>query len=894
MNKVMQLPKARGLKANATLYDYLKISQERFNKLEKIFEGNWGDASWKYTITGENLNFNIDGLVWSEEIENSAKIFLIKYIWDKRLKGSLPSHTALRSLLLGPRLLASIGIKRISEINQETYLQAHQSLVKYNSIATQIGYINSLNNQISWLENEYMLSSTIDLIKAPKINQIVPIDSKMPDRELIQIIISAKWAIEEFEDHTARWESDLLAIYSQAFQYGMGLRIGEALRLPENPIIWKDDEMFFLVWTEKGSKPIARYVPETWREAFQHSIDSIKKATEPYRKRAKELETRGRLTEVENRFNDYHQNKHNDVITIKQQLDSFLTDKSSEAKAKWILRDTIISNNDYSLKDIQALMPELVTPSSKTNAQILKSFEKWGLRFTATPISKTQKKYHIKGQKILYFIDTQVDFRHNHVTDSELLLLLHGRELHREQSQDPLIVERRIFRGGGIAIAYTMKGIDKFDGGRRPPSTISRPHALEIIEHYAGGGFDTTKYIDFKSFQNLFPDLFTAGLATTLSKYEDLPKELRNTDKVRFYAKASGNSEVYRYKPVSGYLLEQESVHEYIKNEFYRLNSTVEKEIYEQNKQELADIEKEEGLPPKETEINSVIISSSSFKVKQKISDFLFLRAAHANLQLIPEIMGYKAITFSFKGNDRFPSLFERYGVSDDKDLIAKYQSHKGRHWQTTSLFKSGASSEVTNAWMGRTTQQGAHYDHNTDIERAKQVQKAILEDTQRIIGPVAEKVKEFRENQISLELIEDFLEQQMHTIQHTPLGMCSRPMFLKPCDLNMRCLTGNNGKGCKHYALDIGDVSQIAKLQVYRDKTGRELERLAQKLEEGHAAAEMHIESQSTAFNNVNLILRGADAILEKDPNNDGEYLPFKKEGSYPDDCPFQCGDNK
>jgi len=894
MNKIITLPKARDLKASATLNDYLKTSQERLNSLDKIIEGNWDDASWRYIATDENLLFNTDGQVWPEEIANTAKIFLIKYLWDKRLKGYLPSYTVLRSLLLGPRLLSSSGVESISKINQEMYLKAQNYLNKYTSNATKAGYINSLNNIILWLENEYMLSSTIDLVKAPKIDQIIPIESKMPERELIQAIISAKWAVEEFEDHSARWESDLLAVYSQAFQYGMGLRIGEVLRLPADPIIWKDSEMFFLVWTEKGSKPMARYVPETWREAFQHSIDSIKKATKPYRKRAVELETKGRLTEVENRFNKYHQSKRAEVTAITQELNTFLADSALEAKEKWVLRNTVNPKNEYSLKDVQALMPEIITPTSKINSQILKSFKKWGLEFIATPIKKTQNKYHITGQKILDFIDAQIDFRRNHLTDSELLLLLHGRKLYREQSQDPIIVERRILRAGGIAAAYTLKDISKFDGGRRPPSTISRVHAIEIIEHYAGGGFDTTKFIDFKSFQSLFPDLFTAGLATTISKYDELPKELQSTDKVRFYAKASGNSEVYKYKPVSGYLLEQESVHEFIKNEFDRLNLAVEKEIYEQSKQEHLGIEKAEGLTQKEAEITSVVISSSSFKVQQKVSDFLFLRAAGANLALIPEIMSYKAITFSFKGNDRFSSLFERYGVTDDKDLIAKFQSHKGRHWQTSSLFRSGLSAEVTNAWMGRTSQQGTHYDHNTDIERAKQVQKALLEDTQRIIGPVAERVKEFKENQISLELIEDFLEQQMHAVQHTPLGMCSRPMYLKPCDLNMRCLTGNDGKGCKHYSLDIGDASQVTKLQAYRDKTGRELERLVQKLEEGFAAAEMHIESQSIAFNNVNLILRGADAILEKDPNNEGEYLPFKKEGSYPDDCPFQCGDSK
>ena len=894
MNKVITLPKARDLKARATLNDYLKTSQERFNSLEKILGGRWDDASWKYTATGENLHFNNDGKIWPEEMANTAKIFLIKYLWDKRLRGYLPSYSVLRSLLLGPRLLSSLRVESISKINQETYLKAHNTLNRYTSNATKASHINSLNNIISWLENESMLSNTIDLVKAPKINQIIPIESKMPERELIQAIISAKWAVEEFEDHSPRWESDILAVYSQAFQYGMGLRIGEVLRLPADPIIWKDGEMFFLVWTEKGSKPMARYVPETWREAFQHSIGSIKKATEPYRKRAVELETKGRLTEVEDRFNEYHQSKRAEVTTLTQELNKFLSDSAHKAREKWVLRNTVNPQIKYSLKDVQALMPEIITPSSKTNSQILKSFEKWGLKFIATPISKTQNEFHIEGQKILDFIDAQIDFRRNHLTDSELLLILHGRKLHREQSQDPVIVERRILRDGGIAIAYTMKDTDKFDGGRRPPSTISRAHAIEIIEHYAGSGFDTTKLIDFKSFQNLFPDLFTAGLATTISKYEELPKELQSTDKVRFYAKASGSSDVYRYKPVSGYLLEQKSVHEYIKNEFDRLNLAVEKDIYEQNKQELIDIEQEEGLTKKEAEINAVVISSSSFKIQQKVSDFLFLRAAGANSPIIPEIMSYAAITFSFRGNDRFAGLFERYGITDDKDLIINFQSHKGRHWQTTSLFRSGLSAEITNAWMGRTMQQGSHYDHNTDIERAKQVQKAILEDTQRIIGPVADKVKEFRENQISLELIEDFLEQQMHAVQHTPLGMCSRPMYLKPCDLNMRCLTGNDGKGCKHYSLDIGDASQVAKLQAYRDKTGRELERLVQKLEEGIAAAEMHIESQKIVFNNVNLILRGTEAILETDPNNDGEYLPFKKEGSYPDDCPFQCGDSK
>ncbi|WP_420600318.1 hypothetical protein [Neptuniibacter sp.] len=474
------------------------------------------------------------------------------------------------------------------------------------------------------------------------------------------------------------------------------------------------------------------------------------------------------------------------------------------------------------------------------------------------------------------------------MTDSELLEIIHGRRLHREQSQDKEFVKRRLLRDGGIALAYTMKDLGEFDGGRRPPSTISLGDALEIIKLYAEGGFDSSKFIEVKSFQVLFPELFEAVVSSTTKHWDGLPPGLRGTDLVDVYTKtAEDKRDTVTYSKTTGYLIEQESIHEFIKKEFDELNLSIEKELYEEAQREKAE-DNAEFIP----ESKGVVISSASFKVQQKVSDFLMLRAASSTRSLVPEIMSYKALSYAFGGNDRVGSLFTRYDVTDDKDLISSFQTHKGRHWKTTSLFRSGANGEVVNAWMGRTMAQGNQYDHNTDTERAKKVRDAMLKDNHRFLSQVSERVRQMVEMNTSEELIEDYLEQEIQVVQHTPNGLCTRPMYLKPCDLNMRCLSGNDGKGCKHYCLDLQDEAQVAKLRAWKDAVEREVERLTAALEEGYAGAQMHLDAALPGYNNAKLVLKGRDEILLNNPESDGDFLPFRKDGSEPDDCPFQCGE--
>lgn len=903
MNKVITFPKARELSAEAQLCDYEAVSRTRFKELSPLLYGQFEDPGWYYTPGKERLTFTFYGQRIPPEIETACKIYIVKYLYDRRLSGYPPSLSGLRYTLLGPKHFSRY-ISSLAEIDSDRYNLCVQELNK-NTYRTQASVINSLNAFLRWLGNEYLLSTNVELTSSPKLSDLPPIETKIPNRELIQTILRAKWALEEAKiiaeaDGTyLRWESDLLSVFTQAFQYGMGLRIGEVLRLPVDPLIQANGEMFFLVWTEKGKEPYARYVPREWREVFQYTVTAIQKASEPYRRRAAELETTGRLSEVVDRLRRYHEERLIEVQRLNKRLDNFLASKRAEAEKKWQLRATVSPTAFYSLAEARDLMPDRIAPSSDTNAFIKKTFEAWGLECIPTPIDAKKNRYHIEGHQIIDFINDQIEFRANYITDSELLEIIHGHQLNRQQSQDSAIVERRILRQGGSCLAYTMKPTQDFDGGRRPPATISVTHARELIKMYAEGGFDSAKYIDIASFAELFPDLFETKMSTRLtptsmSRENSLAPELRFSPKIPIYTKTrEGAQNVIAYSKTMGYVLEQSSIHDYIKAEFYRLNLSIEKDLYEKSKEYLADPNKHS--PDKRSSSTHIIIDSKSFKVQQSPSNYLMLRAAADNSggkALIPQIMSSKAVYYAFKGNDHAEGLFERYNITTEKDLIASFQTQQGRHWKTTSLFRSGANGEVINLWMGRDPAQGAQYDHNTDRERAKKVRKAMMTDHHRYLSAVSERVRLMIENETSEDLIEDFLEQELQVAQHTPTGMCSRPMYLKPCDLNMRCLSGKDGKGCRHYLLDLTDEAQVAKLRGWKDRVEKEVIRLTEAVEQGIAMAQPHLDHTMVGFNNAKLILKTRDEILTNNPKAVGDCQPFRKTGSEPDDCPFQCGE--
>lgn len=895
MNDIITFPKVRVLAANARLRDYVVQSIGRFEELKgaKLFDVQceWAHGAWGYRANGgESIVFvrTPEELV-ADELIDCLKCETIDYLYSNRLKGVLPG---LSGRTQGFRkLIQAGGIKNISQLNQDSYV-AFLNEIGSHALRTQSALIYGCNRVIKWLAGRDLLAAPIDLSSPPSLTTLPAIASKMPSRDLIQCLLEARWKIAENEDDTLQWANDMISVLAQSFQYGMGLRIGETLRLPKDPLEYRDGKMFFIVWTEKGKAPLARYVPTEWQEVFETSIREIQRITEPYRKRAIELETTGRLCEVEDSLKRFREEKERDFSEKLAALDLFLAEKNKNARDLWTrnMRGVINPDSYFTVRELQNIVPAQVTSDAYANKLAREQFEIAGIEFEVDPADATRHvRYRTTGQCILDCIEREIAFRANHLTDVELLSIIHEREFNWESKENQLVTKYlKERRDGGAFRRFTMRGVDEATNRGTVRKSLTMDEAIEILRAYCLGGYDYKEWIDVGSFNQLFlGDIFHSETSiTTDAKFRKrLHKNglIVTENRVQVYHKCR-SVDLWKYQSHHTYLIKQDSIHEYLLSKFKEANLNAEREIYEES----LEVDEESNRSV------AVRIESQSFHVMQKVSDHLLLTGKTNNgggQRLVPTLLSYPTLIYSFVGGGRknYPGLFERYGITSDRKIISEFQTHKGRHWKTTSLFRSGASAEIVNLWMGRNPNQGSQYDHNTDRDRAEKVKAALKEDSNRFVGHVAAKLRAFQAKNIHKDLVDEFLDQECVTVQHSDRGMCKRELALKPCELSMHCLSGKDGKGCKDYIIDLADVGQIERLTAWSDREQRELSRLESHKEMGIAAAQAHLNARTPVFRNAVMIL---DTHKKRESLANSEIRPFYLEGSTPNDCPFGCGD--
>lgn len=891
---VLTFPNPKELAANARLADYRARGRRIFEELKqaKLFhpDSEWEHDSWKYRANGgESVLFvRTSDERAAGELIDCLKCEVINYLYENRLKGTLPALIG-RSIGLR-KLIQATGITTLSELTQDSYI-SFLNAISSHTPRTQSGLINTCNRTIRWLDKRHLLASPIDATSAPALAKLPAIASKMPSRDLIQCLLEARWKVAENEEDTVQWANDMISVLAQSFQYGMGLRIGETLRLPKDPIRYHDGKMFFIAWTEKGKPPLARYVPTEWQEVFETTVKEIQRITEPYRKRATELETTGRLSEVDDALRRFRKEKEEDFAKKVDELNTFLVERFENARAAWrnSMRGVIHPDQYYTVGELQALLPHQVTSAGYAYRAARIQFTKCGIHFEVDPTDTTRHvRYRTLGINVLDRIEEEIAFRANHLTDVEMLMLIHGRKFRWDAKENTLLRKfLKSKREGSAFKSFTMKGPE--DGTRNGTirKVVTRDDAVSILREYCLGGYDYHNWIDIRSFNQLFlGDIFHSETSVTIDAR--LRTRLHKhgldvtTQKHQIYRKTTSES-IWRYQTSRTYLIRQESIHDFLLNRFKEVNLNAEAEIYE----ETPDLD--EGR----NNSLAVRIDSKSFHVAQKVSDHLMLTgktSTGGGQRFVPTILGYSSLHYCFNGGGRndLPGLFERYGITDDKKIISEFQTHKGRHWKTTSLFRSGASSEVINLWMGRDPNQGSQYDHRSDRERAEKVKAAMKEDSTRFVGHVAAKLRSFQEDDLHEALIDDFLDQELVTVQHSDRGMCKRQLALKPCEMSMHCLSGKDGKGCKDYIIDLGDVGQIERLTSWADREQRELARLEDLKEMGVAAAQTHLDARTPVYKNATMIL---ETHKRRDSLENPELRPFYLEGSDPDDCPFGCG---
>lgn len=872
MNDVVNLIRLKRNADSVGLSELEREARERFEKLETLRGSKWEDSSWFYRSRKKKILFEkLGGGELPEELQKLSKVFLVDILWRQRLRAEPYSNSYVTNLAVTFKIWGEMNIEYLSQITQALYDATIVYLRDKYVEPASTGVL--LNKTIKYLNEQHLLNANIDtkviskaLGNTDEYGRVLAKKGKMPLPELVKAIIHLKWAIDDKGDNTTKGVSDKLCVLTQAFQFGLGLRIGEVLRLPQKPLVEMDGEMFCMVWTEKGSVPMARYVPTIWRQLLKDAVEEIQKITKPYRQAAIDIENEGALGFLDNRVSELNQEQDKRFDKRVAKLDAILKAKKKTATKLWELKKPVVASKLYELKELKGILPVVCKNDSN---YLLKFYKRYELEITSVPLGPKKHRHYATGAAIIRMIDGLIEKSGSYVCPNDLFPILNSKHLSSIQSKDDLI-NNSIEHFNGLLYRVTFYG----EGEKSTNvAVISRDKAVSIIRTYVLGGYDTQRFIPLKELERLLPELFNQKSAS-----KDYVKKFCGNKQFLFYKPSSGSRDFVKVK---GYLADIEKVKAFFVSEYERMNYGVEKELLE-----CAKAEYEQG---------GIEISSKSFSIKQHPSEYLFIRAGMRGGKLyehLPQIMGYHAVRYFFMGNDRQESAFSRYNLDIDNHITDSWQSHKGRHWQTTSLFRAGMAELVVNKWMGRTTGQGENYDHNSGRERAKAVGEAMLESTERFLGHVPNKVNEWKAQEITSSDLSQHLNDNLKSIQYSPLGYCTRDLYLKPCEFNLRCLVGNEGLGCKHYIYDLHDPSHKEKITVERDRSSLELSRLFEVYEKGVEAAKMHIEHHMRILRNTTSILENAEIILtEEQLENLQDYMPFKKDGSYPDDCPFQCG---
>ncbi len=867
-----------------------KLAEEakiKFSNLNLFPTSNWEDESWVYQ--GKHRIYLLDDGSLNDELALLNKIFIVGYLWDSRVRSKPLGAVRIKNLATGIKLLIKVDVKALDNINQDAYDRTIQYI--RTTYAVGEGLCNCLNTLINYIKVNHLLCQPISTVRgcicfqrADKHGRVA-LEKKLPLPELVRAIIHLKWAIEEQWDGSPRAQLDTLAILTQVFQYGLGLRIGEVLRLPKNCLVEIDGDLFCRVWAEKGSEPIARYIPKIWRPVLLDAVKRINSICEKFRVHAENIENGTIAEKLDARFQRRVEIIDAELQVAINKLATLSSVNADVAKERLVLLMPLADDELVELKRLGEYLP-LASKASGIDS-LVKFYKASGFDVVSEPVGNFKHKHYVFGKDVKRRISELVEFRKNLITYDELFKIIHGREPKTKKIDSSYIQ--------GLSRSRTLTLIEYFvvSGLKRKVGTtclyLNYEDAVKAITNVVGGGYDYRNFLPLLDAEQLCPEFFSKQSMVKINKganggYSSYLK--LSSERIAFYRK-SLIAKSLNYTTGSGYLLEYNSIKEAASKTFISLNAKIQDELVEEIKSEVLS----EGIH----------LSSNSFSVNQKVSDYLFVVPSSLGgvyNEYIPCILSYYSVLYAIKPISKgvgVKSAFARYGVLVDVDVINSFQTHKGRHWQTNSLFRAGLAASIVNKWMGRTDSQGDNYDHQTARERASKVGELMLVEQSRFIGVLPDKLRSWTENKIPIQDQEAYLNLTLQAAHYSPLGFCVRDVNLKPCEYHLKCLTGNEGLGCREFVFDLHDSNQRNNIEAERDKAENELARLFEILNRRDVpveSVEMHIEHQMTIYRNATSILERSELILtDAQASQVQDFQPFKTEGSKPDDCAFQCG---
>lgn len=164
----------------------------------------------------------------------------------------------------------------------------------------------------------------------------------------------------------------------------------------------------------------------------------------------------------------------------------------------------------------------------------------------------------------------------------------------------------------------------------------------------------------------------------------------------------------------------------------------------------------------------------------------------------------------------------EKYDIRDSFDNQIQINSHKFRHLLNTMYVRGGLTDEEIARIFGRKDiKQNRAYNQLSPREKRLQIADDIRQG--KTVGVVTDTYDDLK--LISLEEAEQFLESVIEAVHFTEFGSCVLDWARQPCPHHLNCVTGRDGKSCRHLVVKKGDERSLVQIETLLRNTKKSLE---------------------------------------------------------------------
>lgn len=231
------------------------------------------------------------------------------------------------------------------------------------------------------------------------------------------------------------------------------------------------------------------------------------------------------------------------------------------------------------------------------------------------------------------------------------------------------------------------------------------------------------------------------------------------------------------------------------------------------------------------------------------------------------EPLSHSHVYTRLKSVEGQPSIFARFGFTEDDGTEIDFSSHKLRHYLNTLAQSKDLGQLDIQMWSGRRqVKQNANYDHVSASQMLAKIRDSLGND-------VSFSNTSAMPQKLSPISFADFLRLRAPTVHMTDIGGCTHDFVMSPCPMH------RDHVNCDEQFCIKGDEKKCARLREMRDETARLVGTAEAAESQGQYGASRWLEHQRVTLKRLNNIV----AILDdpRVPNGAVIRLSSKSSGA-------------